>query len=282
MTLLDTLIADMAFAVSQLYDLLKNIGENVDDLSDHKRVCQMDKILMVVTDYYFLCSIVPPLDSLETSCDIDICKVLRSLSLKLPELELCFKETYLGMDCIFKCGLSQQVVRAIFMGLCAWRVTFDAKVYKNIFTKYERGPLTDLFSSLRFNLCKASSVRVPVPCVDYQYLVSDGFFVCSFYPPFSRKISRYIQVIDSYLKDYGKIDVIPTYSIDQKINTSYLRGDTKLVRRAVIHNLFVKCYRRHVKGDPLIKVAVILSGTCLPVSTSTNVRSVPTFQWVNE
>jgi len=109
-----------------------------------------------------------------------------------------------------------------------------------------------------------------------------GFFVCSFYPPFSRKISRYIQVIDSYLKDYGKIDVIPTYSIDQKINTSYLRGDTKLVRRAVIHNLFVKCYRRHVKGDPLIKVAVILSGTCLPVSTSTNVRSVPTSQWVNE
>jgi len=259
MALLDTLLADMAFAVSQLYDLLNEIKDTVENFSDQKRILFMNRILMIVTDYYFCCSIVPPLESLETSSDIDICKVLRGLSLKLPELELCFKETYLGMDCIFKCGLSQQVIRAIFMGLCAWRVTFDAKIYKAIFLKCNRrGELEELFSALRFNLVDAKPKRIKHICSrTEEYSVTSGSFVFTLKPPFSKKMLRYIQIIDDYIKDYKTIHYIYDYAINQKINTSYLRGETISVRRAIVHNILVKFYNRHAQGDKSITITYV-------------------------
>jgi len=208
-------------------------------ISDSERCLKINQVLEIVTDYYFSLSVVPPFESLETSEDIDLVKVILEIT-----------DTFSDFSLLWDQDRTTLTPRGIFTSLCAWRVSFDAKVYKNLFLATPRGELVESFSSIRFNLSSAKPKKVQhVTCRTTDYLISSGHFNFTFKPPFAKRTLRYIQILDDYIRDYKCIHYIPDYGVDQKVNTSYLRGNAKAIRRATVHNILVKFYNRYKKGD---------------------------------
>jgi hypothetical protein len=220
----------------------------VSEEGDYDRELIMNRLLDIMTDYWFTYSICGKVWDRETSCDYNILPLVASLSYSLPELHQLLNG---GADS----------VQQVFGLLCCWRVSYDAKLYKSLFDHQMRPILDESLSAVRLVLTASKHTKDKVAKYKRSYNrttayeVTYGSFKFQFSPPFSKKLLRYIDAIDRFVSEYGSLSDVPVPAIDTIIRPDRLKGNSKSVRMANLHNIFAKLYSS--RGKDGVKVFLV-------------------------
>jgi len=238
----------------------------VSEEGDYDRELIMNRLLDIMTDYWFTYSICGVVWNSETSGDYNILPLIASLSYELPELHLL-------MD-----GCVDSVQR-VFGLMCCWRVSYDAKLYKSLFDKQSRPILDESFSAVRLVLTASKEAKQKATDKKKytrgyhrtsKYEVTYGTFKFVLLPPFSKKNLRYIESIDRFIQQYGGLNDVPVPMITTRIHPDRLKGNSKSVRMANLHNIFSKLYSARDKDG--VKVFLVPENSVRPMSDYADVN----------